>query len=169
VIEAYTGTVQVDREVDEGGHNRWGSGEGRITEVEFRDGEGRPTTRLHCGERATLRLHYEMRSAIERPVFGLAINTVDGFLVTGPNSRDVDCVPEKLDGTGTVEVMFDPVRLLPGTYDLTVSLYDYSCLHPYDFRQAVLRFDVERGPVREEFGVVALGGQWQIGDLVSER
>jgi hypothetical protein len=73
-----------------------------------------------------------------------------------------------LDGTGAVDVTFDPVRLLPGTYDLTVSLYDYSCLHPYDFRQSVLRFDVERGgPVHEEFGVVALGGQWQVGDLVS--
>jgi len=168
VIEAYTGTVQVDREVDEGGHNRWGSGEGRITEVGFLDPELRPISRLHCGEPAVLRLHYEMGSPIARPVFGLAITTVEGFLVTGPNSRNVGCIPEKLDGSGSVDVTFDPLRLLPGTYDLSVSLYDYSCLHPYDFRQNVLRFDVERGPIREEFGVVSLATRWQIGDVISE-
>jgi hypothetical protein len=67
-----------------------------------------------------------------------------------------------------VDVTFDPVRLLPGTYDVTVSLTDASSLHPYDVRTDLLRFDVERGAHREEGGVVALGGTWRIGDLVSE-
>jgi hypothetical protein len=71
-------------------------------------------------------------------------------------------VPDKLDGTGYVDISFDPVSLLPGSYDLTVSLYDYSCLHPYDFRQNILRFDVARGPIKELWGVVSLQGRWQI-------
>jgi ABC-type polysaccharide/polyol phosphate transport system ATPase subunit len=165
VIEAYTGTVHVDREVDDEGHNRWGSGEGRITEVALLDGKGRRTTSLRSGEPATLQMSYEMSSAIERPVFGLAIYTVEGMHVTGPNSRDVDCVPDKLDGTGSVTISFDPITLLPGTYDLTVSLYDYSCRHPFDVRQNLLRFDVERGPIHEAYGVVSLGGRWQVGNL----
>jgi ABC-2 type transport system ATP-binding protein len=165
VIEAYTGTVHVDREVDEEGHNRWGSGEGRITAVAFRDRDGRSVTRLKSGEPATLELSYEIPTAIERPVFGLAIHTIEGFHVTGPNSRDANVVPDKLDGNGTVTVRFDPVTLLPGTYDLTVSLYDYACLHPFDFRLKVLRFDVDRGPIHEQFGVVSLGGHWQVGDV----
>ena len=169
VVEAYTGTVQVDREVDEEGHNRWGSGEGRITEVAFLDARGRSTTRLRTGEPAVLRLRYDMAEAIERPVFGLAIYTIEGVHVTGPNSRDVDCIPDKLDGPGEVTVTFDPVTLLPGTYDLSVSMYDYNCLHPFDFRQNVLRFDVERGSIHEQFGVVSLGGRWQIGDVASRR
>jgi hypothetical protein len=101
-------------------------------------------------------------------VFGLAFNTVEGFLVSGPNSRDVNCVPEKLEGSGYVEVTFPSLRLLPRTYDLHVSLYDYSCMHPFDFRQNVLRFDVERGPNHEQSGVAALGGKWRIGNLESE-
>jgi ABC-type polysaccharide/polyol phosphate transport system ATPase subunit len=168
VIEAYVGTVQVDSELDEEGHNRWGSGEARVTEVEMLDSRGRPTTRVRTGDAATIRLHYDMPEPIERPVFGLAFYTLEGFLVSGPNSRDAGCVPEKLSGRGYVDIRFDPLRLLPRTYDLHVSLYDFSLMHPYDFRQNVLRFYVERGPIRDQFGAVSLGGQWQIGDLTSE-
>jgi ABC-type polysaccharide/polyol phosphate transport system ATPase subunit len=167
VIESYVGTVQIDREVDEEGHSRWGSGEGRITEVQLINKFGRTTTSVRTGDPATLRLHYDIAEAIERPVFGLAFNTVEGFLVSGPNSRDVDCVPEKLEGRGYVDIVFDSVRLLPRTYDLHVSIYDYNLMHPYDFRQNVLRFDVERGPNHDQFGVASLGGKWQIGDVVS--
>ena len=162
VIEAYVGNVQVDREVDVEGHTRWGSGEGRITEVELLDNRGRKTTHVRTGDPATLRLHYDIAEPIERPVFGLAFYTLEGLLVSGPNSRDAGCVPEKLSGRGYVDIRFEPLRLLPHTYDLHVSLYDYSLMHPFDFRQNVLRFDVEPGPIRERFGVVSLDGKWHI-------
>jgi Wzt C-terminal domain len=76
----------------------------------------------------------------------------------------VDCVPEKLEGKGHVDVIFDELRLLPGTYDLTVALTDHSSLHAYDVRTDILRFDVERGIYHEDAGVVALGGRWEIDD-----
>jgi ABC-2 type transport system ATP-binding protein len=167
VIEAYTQTVQVDRQLDEQGHTRWGSGEGRIVGVELLDAAGRPVTRVNSGAAVSFRLHYQMRHAIEQPVFGLSIHTIDGYEVSTLRSRDVDCVPEKLSGEGYAEVSFDPIRLLPGTYDLTLSLTDYTSLHAYDVRSDVLRFDVERGAFREEAGVVALGGQWRIGGVTS--
>jgi ABC-2 type transport system ATP-binding protein len=110
-----------------------------------------------------------MEGPIERPVFGLSIHTIDGFEVSTVRSRDVDCVPEKLNGAGYVDVTFDPIRLLPGTYDVSLSLTDYTSLHVYDARSDVLRFDVERGAFREEGGVVALGGRWRIGDIDSVR
>jgi hypothetical protein len=162
VIEAYTETVQVDRQVDEEGHSRWGSGEGRIVAVELFDAAGRAVNRMHGGAPACFRLHYEMQEAIERPVFSLSIHTIDGFEVSTLRSRDVDCVPDQLAGAGHVDVTFDPVRLLPGTYDVTLSLTDYTSLHAYDVRSDMMRFDVERGALREDGGVVALGGQWKI-------
>jgi ABC-type polysaccharide/polyol phosphate transport system ATPase subunit len=169
VIEAYIGNAQVDREVDEEGRSRWGSGEGRITEVELLDNRGRKTSHVRTGDFATLRLHYDIPEPIERPVFGLSFHTIEGFLVSGPNSREAGCVPEKLQGRGYVDIRFDPLRLLPRTYDLHVSLSDFSLMHPYDFRQNVLRFDVERGPIRDQSGVVALDGRWQIGDVTSDE
>jgi ABC-2 type transport system ATP-binding protein len=165
VIEAYTETVAVDRSVDADGRQRWGSGEARITGAELLSATGQHSARLHSGDLATLRLHYEMQEPIKRPVFGLTFTTIDGFCVSAPTSRDAGCVPEKLAGSGHVDVVFDPVRLLPGTYDLSVALTDYTRLHTYDHRSNLLRFDVERGPLRETQGVAALGGVWRIGDL----
>jgi ABC-2 type transport system ATP-binding protein len=165
VIEAYTGTVQIDRAIDDEGRARWGSGEGRITNVGFVDQNGERVTTIRTGEPAILRLEYQMDSAIEKPVFGITVSTLEGFQVTGPNSREVGCVPEKLVGKGEVDIAFDPLTLLPGSYDLTVSLTDYNCMHPYDVRQNVLRFDVGRGPTPESSGVVSLGGRWRVGDV----
>ena len=103
-----------------------------------------------------------MEQAIERPVFGLSIHTVDGFEVSRLRSRDVDCVPETLSGPVMSTSHLILIRLLPGTYDVTVSLTDYTSLHVYDARTDVLRFDVDRGIYREEGGVVALGGRWNL-------
>ncbi len=160
VIESYTETVEVDRQVDSDGHARWGSGEARVTDIVLLDGRGSPVTKLHSGAPARFRLIYEATEAVERPVFNFSIRTLDGFEITAPNNRDADRVPEKIIGSGQVEVTFDCLRLLPGTYDLTVAISDYSGLRPYDLRKDVLRFDVERGSLYEQGGVVSLGGAW---------
>ena len=162
MAEQYVGTVQTDREVDDDGHARWGSGEGRITSVGFVDASGRSTAYPRSGEPVTLRIGYDITTPIERPVFGLSVHTLDGHHLTGPNSRDAGAVPDVLEGEGHIDVVFDRLMLLPGTYDISVSLYDYACLHPYDFRQNVLRFDVARGQMREQYGAVSLGGRWTV-------
>jgi ABC-2 type transport system ATP-binding protein len=165
VIDAYTNTVEVSRLGDEQGRPRWGSGEARITAVELVDRDGQPSGRVHSGDPGTLRVHYEMDQAIEQPVFTLSIRTLDGFEVSAPKNRDADCVPEKLEGSGVVDLEFEALHLLPGTYDVTASLTDISSLHAYDVRTDVFRFDVERGASPEEGGVVSLGGRWRIGDI----
>jgi ABC-type polysaccharide/polyol phosphate transport system ATPase subunit len=162
VIEKYTGGVQVDRQTDEDGHNRWGSGELRIERVELLDAFGRPATKLISGSKATIRLHYEADGPVEKPVFAAYIATVVGHPVTGPNTKDAGIVPDKLDGSGVVDIEFDELRLLPGTYDLTVVACDVSMLKEYDHRQNVARFDVERGAIREYWGVTSLSPRWRM-------
>jgi ABC-2 type transport system ATP-binding protein len=161
VIDEYTGSVQVDRTTDEeSGHGRWGSGEARVEHVELMTASGSVTNRIRTGDAIRIRLHYKMNEPIRRPVFGLAIHTLDGTHVTGPNTRDAGAVPDVLEGEGYVDFELDRVMLLAGTYDVTVSLYDYACLHAFDFRHKVLRFDVELGEPREAYGVVSLAPNW---------
>jgi ABC-2 type transport system ATP-binding protein len=162
VIDAYTSTVHVDRQVDEGGHTRWGTGEARIVAVELLDHEEQRVDRVPGGSPAGLRVHYEVDEPIERPIVGLSVRTLDGFEISTLTNQDGDCVPEMLSGAGYFEVTFDQMRLLPGTYDLSASVTDFTTLHVYDMRTDVLRFDVDRGTHREARGVVALGGRWNL-------
>jgi ABC-type polysaccharide/polyol phosphate transport system ATPase subunit len=165
VIESYTETVHVDRRVDNKGRYRWGSAEGLIEAAEWLDEAGQPCTYLRTGRPARLRLTYDFREPIERPVFWAGIRTVDGFVVSNPSTKDLDCVPDKLEGSGYVYLDLDRLVVLPGTYDLSVSLTDYAALHIYDARQNILRFDVDRGDFHEQSGVAALDGAWKIEPL----
>jgi ABC-2 type transport system ATP-binding protein len=168
VIDSYIADVHVDRIADGEHGSRWGSGEGRIEHVELLGADGREVGTLHTGDALTIRLHYALSEPIPQPVFGVGIATIEGFTVSGPNTRQAGAVPDELSGTGHVDLRIDRLMLAPGTYDLSVSLYDYSCAHAYDFRHRTRRFDVERGDPAEEHGVMALGGTWE-GDVARVR
>ena len=69
-------------------------------------------------------------------------------MISSPTTREGGEVPEKLDGSGWVDLVLEHFPILPGTYDLTASLTDFTMAHPYDVRRNVLRMDVDRkGPV----------------------
>ncbi len=159
----------IDRYIDEGhvqrgdadGGSRWGSGEGALTSVAFVDAAGAPTTKLRTGDEATIRLTYETRQRIDKPVFGLAIETLEGVYVWASNTRDADYVPDCIEGSGTVEFHIPRLMLLPGTFDISASIVDFSTVHVYDFRRHCYRFDVDHGTPRESGGLVSLGGAWR--------
>lgn len=52
--------------------------------------------------------------------------------------------------------------LTPGTYELTVAVFDRSVVQTFDHREKVLRFDVTPGRPRDQYGVVSLGGEWDL-------
>ncbi len=162
VVDRYVAEVQTDRH-DGGGDDsaRWGSGEALIEHIEVLGPDGRATTRLHTGDAVTFRLHYRAPQRVERPVFGLAFYNLEGMLVSGPNTREANMVPDYIEGGGVVDLTVDDLMLLPGTYDITAALYDYAVVHPFDFRQRVVRFDVDPGIPHETFGgVMSLNGRW---------
>jgi ABC-2 type transport system ATP-binding protein len=169
VIDAYMGMSYDSRAGDESGIGaRWGSGEIEITRIELLDVSHQPTSKVKTGDSLTLRVHFDAREPIARPVFGIGIHRIDGVHLTAPNSREAGVVPDLVEGVGHVDVSFDRLMLLPGTYDVSASIVDYAILHTFDFRQRAFRFDVLPGNPHETFGgVVSLGGRWRI-DHVSD-
>ena len=161
-MDKYVDATHAQREVatvTDGG-NRWGSGEATITEIELLDGSGHRTANLRTGEPMTVRIRYHFAERIDRPVFGLAMNTLDGFYLWAFHSRDGGFVPDALEGDGTIDMLVPQLMLQPGTFDLTASIVDYSTTHTYDFLRNCTRFDVEAGNPRESGGAIALGAQW---------
>ena len=160
VVDEYTGAVQVDRQADGAQGTRWGSGPACLEDVELLDLSGTPVVQARTGDAVVFRLHYNLSEPIQTPAFQVIIQTLDGTFVTGPDSRDA--LPGRLEGRGHVDLSVEHLPLVPGTYDLTAALYDHTMQHPYDVRRHVLRFHVEPGSPREVFGIVSLGGRWDL-------
>jgi ABC-2 type transport system ATP-binding protein len=167
VIDEYTGSVQVDREVvaerPEGDSSvRWGSGEARISSLELFDGSGAAVSRVRTGDHVTIHLELAVEAEIDDPIVGLAITHRDGPLVTGTNTARQGLLLGRLrPGATEVELDIPALQLLEGTYDITVAITDHTELHQIDRWQHAFRFDEQRGAVAEE-GLVSLGGRWQL-------
>ena len=160
IVDEYVDDGHVEREETTEAASRWGSGEGRLTKVELLDADGRTITRVRTGDPVTVRLAYETSEPIDKPVFGLALENLDGVYVWAHHSRDGGFVPDRISGTGTVDLAIPRLMLQPGTFDVLASLVDYTTTHTYDFLRHCYRFDVEAGRPRESGGIVALGGEW---------
>jgi ABC-2 type transport system ATP-binding protein len=160
VSDQYLSEVYEEREPDGQYGTRWGSGEGRIEKIELLDSSGEPVKRVRTGDTVVFRFHFDAKQPIDRPVFGMAVYALDGVWLTGPNTREADFVPDQINGIGHVDLRVERLMLVPGTYDVTASLFNYAITEPYDFRHRAFRFDVEFGEPHEENGVMSLGGAW---------
>jgi ABC-2 type transport system ATP-binding protein len=159
VIDHYLADAFSDRS-DEGGHARWGSGEIRVVAVELLNDSGTVVTRVRTGADVTLRFHYHAATQVGAVMIGTAIETIEGTVVTGPNTRDGGWRWEPGVGDGFVDLALPRLALLPGTYDVTGAIYSRDGLHPFDHVQHILRFDVDTGEPYEENGLVTLRGAW---------
>lgn len=157
VDEGHEDRVEVAAGVAE---SRWGSGEARLTGVHLLDRAGRPVTHVKTGDPVVMRLEYDAPTAVPKPVFGLAIETLDGTWLWAHGTREGGPIPDEIDGKGSLELRFDRFMLQPGTYDISASINDYTCTHIVDYMRRCLRFDVVHGDPRETGGYVALGGKW---------
>ncbi len=141
--------------------NRWGSGEVEITEVKLLDAEGRERRVFKTGERMVVRLRYHAHTEVKQPVFGIAIYASDGVHINGPNTRFSDYAVESVKGSGEIDYIVDMLPLLEGTYELSAVVYDQDCLHAYDHQHRMYSFIVQRGAVKERYGMIYIPCQWR--------
>jgi len=170
VIDEYLTEGHTERVADGDHGARWGSGEARIEQIELLDASGEPVKRVRTGDTVVFRLHYQCDTHIERPIWGIALFTFDGVLVTSPSTREAGLVPDAVDpgSAGYLDLRVERLVLLPGTYDISASLMNYTRSHEYDMRHRAFRFDVELGDPHEELGFMSLGGVWE-GDVLDDR
>jgi len=140
--------------------DRWGSREAEILDVAFLDESGNQSRLFRTGDRMSLRIRYRAHETLERPVFGLGITTVDGVHVTGPNTKADEVPIPTISGEGQVTYGVDALPLLPGEYYVSVSIYDETCTHPYDYHDRRYSFRVLPSAPGSQYGIVQLPARW---------
>jgi ABC-type polysaccharide/polyol phosphate transport system ATPase subunit len=166
LVENYIETGHVKRVIDTGSgpvmSDRSGSGEVVLTAVELLDAKHTPTSTVHSADEVVVRMRYDAKERVERPLFALSLDTLAGVHVWTHNSRDGDCTPDSIKGEGWVEIRIPRLSLQAGTFDLHASVNDYLWAHPYDRWRFALRFDVLDRPGHDGGGIVDLGGTWTL-------
>lgn len=141
--------------------NRWGSGEIEITSVELLNHFDRRQTTFHVGEPLTIRMYYRASEPVEAPVFGIAIYRSDGLQINGPNTKQSDYPIEVIHKQGFIDYIIEALNLLPGSYELSVAVYDSQAVQAYDHQHRLYRFQVLPGKVTETYGAFYLPSRWQ--------
>ena len=145
-----------------GESKRIGSGEVRVTSVDWLDGKGKPSPVLLAGDPCTIRMHYSAREPVSHVIFGLGFLHESGVNVSGPNSGRQGLWALEA-GNGHVDFAIDELLLQPGTYQVTTAVVDRGRTFDYADRE----FDLHvRGRGDQEPGLTRMPGTWK--DPVTE-
>jgi ABC-type polysaccharide/polyol phosphate transport system ATPase subunit len=143
---------------------RWGTRDAEISHVQMLDDRDQEECSFQTGGPLTVRMHYVAHEEIVRPQFGLAIFDADGFQINGPNTTVADFDIPLIEGLGYVDYVVEYLPLLPGSYLLSVGLFDSSGQVTFDYHHQAYSFRVNPGPiVGEEYGSVLIPSHWRLG------
>lgn len=137
---------------------RLGSGELRITDVEFLDHEGTHTGFLSSGEKCVVRMYYESSVDLPSVTFGLSFVHESGVGVAGPNSGFGDRAISVAAGRGQIDFTVEELILQPSTFRVTAAAVDRG--HTYDYRDRAFELRVRAQAAITEPGIVRMLGTW---------
>lgn len=143
------------------GFRRWGTQQIQITDVRLVNEAGEKSTIYRTGDSLTVELDYIAHEPIDEPEFGLAIHSLDGNHITGPNTRAGGLVFGVIEGKGTVRYDIHRLPLLAGRYQLTAAVHDSVDPVAYDYHEAAYTFRIIEGGTDEREGVVVLDASWE--------
>jgi hypothetical protein len=145
------------------GGRRWGTGEVRVTEVEFLDGDGERHGTFASGEPMSIRIHCQVNTHVEDLICGVIVHRGDGYRLAHANTffsgHELRCPPagERF----SLDLVMDELPLLGGHYVVTVVLAAHPVSHDYDGLEQA--FDFRVTSPAPQIGLVSLGHRWSMG------
>jgi len=124
-------------------------------------GPGGPGEALVTGQACTVKIDYLARRRVEAPVFGIGIHRQDGVHVAGPNTKDDGLRIPWIEGPGEVTYRLDKLPLTEGSYELSVSCYDWGCSQPFDYHHRRYSFRVRAGNLGQRHGLLHMDAEWR--------
>lgn len=141
--------------------DRWGSFEAVLSNVRLTDSSGEERYVFRCSEEMILEMTYKAHKRIEKPVFGLVVYRADGVLCTVSNTEYGGLPIRYIEGEGSLRYKVPSTLLLPGSYAMTVHLYDHTCKFPFDHHEKRYHFRIIPGENTEKWGVFHLPAKWE--------
>jgi ABC-2 type transport system ATP-binding protein/lipopolysaccharide transport system ATP-binding protein len=138
---------------------RRGSGEVRVTDVEFLAADGTRLPFLSTGRPCTLRIRYQADEALPSVTFGLGLTHESGVQVAGPNSGYGEAAFAIQAGAGHVDFAMAALPLQPGEFLVSTAVVDKG--HTYDFLDRAFVVKVRADDVTEP-GLVKVAGEWTL-------
>jgi lipopolysaccharide transport system ATP-binding protein len=114
-LEAHDRKLQLAQSADELRGRDIGSGEVVIEHIRTHRSDGTPADTFAYREPLLLRIHYKAFTEVRRPYFMVGITHHAGALFAASMQFDEVC-PERVSGSGVVELLFKELPLLPGSY-----------------------------------------------------
>jgi len=101
----------------------WGTGEAKITGVEFFDKNGILTDRFKWNDALEARVSYESEDEIRHPVFGFALSDANGRIIYGNNTQIEKFDIPVIKGKGSSTLVIDNILMSRGNYLFSFSLH----------------------------------------------
>jgi ABC-2 type transport system ATP-binding protein len=159
VVGDYTDAAHQLTTTAQGGVHH-GSGEATIAELRLVTKDGQPASELAFGDPLCVRLNYQAAAPIEQAVFGLAVETADGRVLWGSNTREAGLTIDRIDGAGTIEFTVPSTPFQGQRLAVVAAITDFSTTHVYDFVRGDVYFTVDGARPPESGGAIALAGRW---------
>ena len=121
---------------------RWGSGGVEITNVTLFGEQGEPTHIFHTGEKVTIRLAVSAARPVDDFVFGFGLFSAEGVFIYGTNTFIEEHEPDELVGDAVVDLVFDSLDLVEGTYKMDVAVHRRDGA-AYDYHRLLYTFRVK--------------------------
>jgi len=151
--------------------SRRGSGDARLTSLEFLNIDREPLKAIRSGDRVVVRFYYNVKNPIAYPIFVFRILTEHGMLITELNTWSIDFeIPRLEPGVGSIDLEIEFLNLMPGRYFITLLLADMGTLD-YDVLDNCGTFMVEPSDfyqtgkgIESRFGLIFLPFKWAFND-----
>lgn len=148
----------------EGDDRSWGTGEVVITSVRL-VGEDGPTDRFMSGEPMTIEMEVRPRVPVPAPNFGLGIQTADGMLCHGTNTRIAALRTGTIDSPQIVRFSIPRLPLHEGAFTVRVAVVSHDESVVYHWLDRWLTFSVfARGT---GIGPVDVRGEWSVTEVAN--
>ncbi len=143
VIDAYVYEAKKISEAKETAGERWGNKKVQICGIKFFDKFGKENDTFNTGDSMIVRIFYEARGRVEKPVFGVAIHSEQGIHCFGTNTSESGYGISSITGAGHIDFIVDRIIMNQGTYFLTVAIHALDHTH-YDWRNKEFKFNIVR-------------------------